>query len=238
MAGRTAPRSNVALAMTRMDTSWPLHAISCVTGEANLQGMEPEEGVARGTIETEPGLRSRTARVGGPEPEWADWRASAGTFRAFPVLGIGLVLIGVALLIQQFQPTISLTSLLVLALGIAFGAVWLLGGVRGAFVPAAFLLALALARLVVELGVVRGEGWTAMFLGFGLLAISAVGRWQRAKRDWALWLGVILVLIGLAQISLRAVGFRELGLIWPALIILVGGVLLLRSRMRGADPPA
>lgn len=174
----------------------------------------------------------------GAEPEWADWRRSPEGGRSFPLLGIFLVLIGVALLIQHFQPAISLTSLVVLALGLALGAVWLLGGVRGAFVPAAFLLALALARLVVELRLVNGEGWTALFLGFGLLAIWGVSRWQRAKRSWALWLGLILVLIGLAQISLRAAGFRELGLIWPALIILIGGALLLRSRMSGVRPPA
>ncbi len=174
----------------------------------------------------------------GGEPEWADWRRSPGGGRSLPLLGIFLVVIGLALLIQQFQLGISLTSLVVLALGIAFGAVWLLGGVRGAFVPAAFLVALALARLVVELRVVSGEGWTALFVGFGLLAIWGVGRWQRAKREWALWLGVILVLIGLAQVSLRAAGFREFGLIWPALIILIGGALLLRSRLSGARPPA
>ncbi len=200
--------------------------------------VERDRGAAQGTVETEPGWRSRQARAVGAEPEWADWRRSAGGGRSFPLLGIFLVLIGVALVIQQFQPAISLTSLVVLALGVAFGAVWLLGGVRGAFVPAAFLLALALARLVVELRLVNGEGWTALFLGFGLLAIWGVGRWQRAKRGWALWLGVILVLIGLAQISLRAAGFRELGLIWPALIIVIGGTLLVRSRMSAVRPPA
>jgi hypothetical protein len=109
---------------------------------------------------------------------------------------------------------------------------------RGAFVPAALLLALALARLVVELGIVAGDGWTALFLGLGLGAIWAVGRWQRAKREWALWLGVILVSIGLAQIALREVGFQDFGLLWPALIIVIGGALLLRSRMSGARPPA
>ncbi|MBA3308261.1 MAG: hypothetical protein H0T04_06205 [Chloroflexi bacterium] len=200
--------------------------------------MDRDRGAAQGTVETEPGWRSRQARAVGAEPGWADWRRSAGGGRSFPLLGIFLVLIGVALLIQQFQPGISLTSLLVLALGLALGAVWLLGGVRGAFVPAAFLLALALARLVVELRLVSGEGWTALFLGLGLLAIWGVGRWQRARRPWALWLGVIVVLIGLAQISLQAAGFRELGLIWPALIILIGGTLLVRSRMSGVRTPA
>lgn len=197
---------------------------------------------ARGTIETEPGWRSRQARAVGSEPEWAAWRwfggggESGGGRGSFSLLGVFLVLIGVGLVIQLVQPAISLTSLILLALGVAFGAVWLIGGVRGAFVPAAFLMALASARLVVELGMVTGDGWTALFLGLGLLTVWAVGRGQGARRDWALWLGLILLLIGLAQISLRVAGLQEFGLLWPALIILIGGALLLRSRASGVRP--
>ncbi len=198
--------------------------------------MDPDKGTARGTIETEPGGRSRHARAVGSGPEWAAWRWSGGGGRSFSLLGISLVLIGIALLIRFVQPAISLTSLLLLALGVGFGAVWLIGGVRAAFVPAALFLALALARLVVELDIVTGDGWTALFLGLALVATWGVGRWQRAKREWALWLGVILSLIGLAQISLRVAGFRDFGLLWPALIILIGGALLVRDRMRGALP--
>ncbi len=175
--------------------------------------------------------------VGG-QPEGTAWGWFGGGGRSFSVLGVLLVLLGIGLLIRFVQPAISLTSLILLALGIASGAVWLLGGVRGAFVPAALLLALASARLVVELGIVAGDGWTALFLGLGLGAIWVVGRWQRAKREWALWLGVILVSIGLAQIALREVGFQDFGLLWPALIIVIGGALLLRSRMSAARPPA
>lgn len=194
--------------------------------------MDRDSDTARGTVETEPGWRSRNARAVGREPDWVAWRWFSGGGRSAWLVGVLLVLLGLGLLIQQIQPAVSLSSLLLLALGIALGGVWLVGGVRGAFVPAALLLSLALARLVVELSIVSGGGWTALFLGLGLGAIWAVGRWQRANREWALWLGVILVLIGLAQIAVRAVGFQDLGLLWPALIILVGGALLLRSRQR------
>ncbi len=198
--------------------------------------MHREDDTARGTVETEPGWRSRNARAVGSEPEWAAWQSFSGGGRSAWLVGALLVLVGLGLLIQQIQPAISLTSLLLLAVGIALGAVWLVGGVRGAFVPAALLLSLALARLVVELGIVSGGGWTALFLGLGLLVIWAVGRWQGAKREWALWVGAILFLIALAQMSLRAAGFRDLGLLWPALIILIGGALLVRARTRGARP--
>lgn len=202
--------------------------------------MDPDEGStrgpARGTVETGPGWRSRQARAVGSQPEWAAWRWFSGRGRSAAVLGVFLVLLGVGLLIQRIQPGISLTSLLLLALGVAFGGVWLIGGVRGAFVPAVLLLALAVARLVIELGVAAGDGWTGLFVGLGLVAAWVVGRVQGTRREWALWLGLILMLIGLAQISLRAVGFRDLGLLWPALIILIGGALLLSSRSRAVRP--
>lgn len=192
------------------------------------------EGTARGTVETERGWRSRQARAVGGQPESAAWPGLGGGGRSFSMLGLFLVLIGLGLVVRFVQPAISLTSLVLLALGVAFGAVWLLSGVKAAFIPAALLVALALSRLVVELGVLTSEGLTSLFLGVALVAIWAVGRWQRARRDWALWLGVILVLVGLAQISLSVAGFQDLGLVWPALIILIGGVLLLRSRTGGA----
>ncbi|MDQ3448916.1 MAG: hypothetical protein M3432_07045 [Chloroflexota bacterium] len=202
--------------------------------------MDPDEGwtsgPARGTVETGPGWRSRQARAVGGQPEWAAWRWFSGRGRSVAVLGVFVGLVALGLLVQRILPGISLTSLLVLALGVAFGGVWLIGGVRGAFVPAIVLVALALARLVVELGVAAGDGWTGVFVGLGLLAAWMVGHWQGVRREWALWLGLILILIGLAQISLRAVGFRDLGLLWPALIVLIGGALLIRSRSRAVRP--
>lgn len=199
--------------------------------------MMPEGDEARGTVETGPGWRSRQARAVGGQPEWAAGRWFGDAGRPAWLLGLFLVLIGLGLLIQRFQPAISLSSLLLLALGLALGSVWLVGGVRGAFIPAALLLALALARLAVELDAVAGDGWTVLFVGVALSAAWLVGRWQGARRDWALWLGAILVLVGLAQVSLRAAGFQDLGLVWPALIIAIGGLLLLRSRARPDPSP-
>lgn len=187
-----------------------------------------------GNVETEPGWRSRRARPVGDGPEWAAWTWSGGN-RRFSWLGVFLVLVGGWLLIQAVQPRISLTSLLLVALGVAFGAAWLVGGVRGAFVPAAVLLGLAASRLGGELGALVGDGYTALFLGAALVLAWIVGRAQQVRRDWALWLGAILLLIGFAQASDRIPGLPDLGLLGPAVIILAGGALLLRSRLRSAQ---
>lgn len=151
-------------------------------------------------------------------------------------MGILLVVLGAALLIQYLLPGVSLASLFILAVGLAFGAGWLLGGVRALFVPAALLVALAAARLGSELGYLVGSGWTPLLLGVAFLAAWLVGRLQGASRGWAAWIGAILALVGLAQLSNRIPGLTDLGLIWPVLIILVGGYLLLRTRMNFGRP--
>ncbi len=146
-----------------------------------------------------------------------------------------MVLLGVALLIQQLRPGISLTSLVLLALGIGFGAAWVVARVRGAFIPAAVLVALAAARLGGELGYLTGPGWTALFLGVAFGLIWAVGRLQGVRRDWSVWVGGILAVVGLVQVSGRVAGLPDLGLLWTMVIIVVGGVLLLRARATGPD---
>ncbi len=186
---------------------------------------------ATGPVETEPGWRSWGARPVGDPPGWAA-RGWSGGGRQVPWLGVFLVLIGVALFVQAIQPQISFTSMLLVALGIAFGAAWLVGGFRAAFVPAVVLLAIAAARLVGELGYLTGSGWTPLFLGAAFLLAWVVGRVQRVRRDWALWVGAILLLIGLAQVSDRIPGLPNLGLLWPLVIIAVGGLLLVRARRR------
>lgn len=175
---------------------------------------------------------SWTARpvAGEQGPEWSAWTWTSGGRRGVSWLGVLLVLLGVALLIQQVNPAISFTSLFLLALGLAFGAAWIFGGLRGATVPALVLLALALARLVTELGYVTGDGWTPLFLGVALLIAWLAGLIQHARREWALWLGLILGVYGLAQVWSVIPGLPDLSLLWPVALIVLGLVLLLRRR--------
>src|ERR687895_1424832 len=163
---------------------------------------------------------------GGPDQEW-QWTSR----RRIPWLGIFLVLLGVGLFIQQLRPEISFGSLLVLALGLAFGAAWLLGRARWAAVPALVLLALAGARLGTELGWLGGDGWTPLLFGAALLIAWAAGRLQGARRDWALWIGLLLLLVGLSQISDQLPDVFDVGPLWALLIVAAGGLLLPRRRV-------
>jgi hypothetical protein len=99
------------------------------------------------------------------------------------------------------------------------------------------LLALAFARLGGELGYLEGDGWSALLVGIALLAVWVIGMLWGAPRSWALWVGAILALIGLAQVSDRIAGLPELGWLWPAAIIAIGAALLVRARLRVPGPP-
>jgi hypothetical protein len=155
-----------------------------------------------------------------------------GTGRPFPWLGVVLVLLGVGLLVRELLPAITVLGLVLLALGLAFAAAWLLRGARWAMVPALLLLALAAARLLGDLGLLRGEGWTPLLLGASLLAIWLLGRRGKAGHNWALWLGVILVLVGLTQVSDELPGVPDLSPAWPVVLIAAGAVLIAVSAMR------
>ena len=157
--------------------------------------------------------------------------------RPFPWLGVVLVLLGVGLLIRQLAPSISVLGLVLLAVGLAFAAAWLLARNRWAIVPALLLLALAAARLLGDLGLLRGEGWTALLLGAALLAIWLLGRRPRGGRDWALWLGVILVLVGLTQVSDQLPGVPDLSPVWPVVLVAAGAVLIAASARRRSRTP-
>jgi hypothetical protein len=164
-------------------------------------------------------------RVGsGPDQDW-NWTDR----RRIPWLGIFLVMLGAALLIQQLDPRISFGSLLLLALGLAFGAAWLVGRSRWAALPGLILLALAGARLGSELRLLVGDGWTPLLLGAALLIAWGIGRLQGARREWALWIGLLLALVGLAQISDQLPDLLDVGPLW-ALVILVAGILLILGR--------
>jgi len=142
-----------------------------------------------------------------------------------------LVLVGVAILINQVTPGVTLTSLFLLALGLAFAAAWIVGGWRGATVPALILLSLAFGRLIVEVGVAHDPGWTPLSLGVGLLLAWVIGTVQHVHRGWALWVGLVLALYGVAQVTTQLTGLPNLSWLWPAFLILAGVLLLLRRRV-------
>lgn len=194
----------------------------------------------RGTVEDDPmaGWRSTTARPVGDGPRWsATWilhgdgepsGRGAGTW-----LGVLLVVIGGVLLLEQLIPGLSLVSLALLGLGAIFAWLWLVRGVVGATVPALVLIGWALARLAVEVGPLTGDGWVPLFVGAGLLVAWAVGREQGARRQWALWLGGLLVLVGAVDATDLLPGVLDAEVLIGLAIIAVG-LWFIFVRRRGA----
>lgn len=170
------------------------------------------------------------------EPEWMAWKwASSG--RSFPWLGVLLVLIGVGLLLQYFVQDVRVSTLVLAAIGGAFLASWAFGGSRPSMVPGVLLVALALALLIEDLGLIAAPGQAvaglaALTLAGGFLVIWLIDYTAQRRSNWPLWGAGIFGLIGFAQASGQVVGIPELGALWPVLIIVVGLLLLFNARRR------
>jgi hypothetical protein len=183
---------------------------------------------ASGPVEPQTPWSWSARSVGGDAgPEWQAWSWTSGR-RGFSWIGVLLVLLGVALLIQQLVPGVSFTSLLLVAIGIAFGAAWLIGGWTGATLPSLALIAWGGARIAEELDVVTGDGWTPLAVGAALIIAWALGSVQKVRREWALWVGAALIIVGLAQVTDAMPGGWDL--VWPVLLVGLGVVLIARRR--------
>lgn len=163
-------------------------------------------------------------------PEWFGWSWSGGGGRNFPWLGVLLVLVGAALLIQYFVPNVSIGTLILLAIGVAFTAGWLFGRSFFALILGLLVLAVAVARLIDELGIYRGPGTTSVCVAAALLLIWLIGYSRGRRSTWPLWGAAIFGLIGGVQVAARLTPVPDLGAIWPALIIALGILLLLNAR--------
>jgi len=161
-------------------------------------------------------FRARYYTERAEEPEWMAWKwANRG--RGFPWLGVLLVLIGLALLVQYFVAAVSAGTLVLLAIGIAFLAGELIED---------------LALLGPAGDDVPGLASTSLALGF--LFIWLVGYVRGRRSSWPLWGAALFGLIGVAQLSGRLAGIPELGALWPVAIIAAGLLILLASRRSSA----
>ena len=100
----------------------------------------------------------------------------------------------------------------------------------GATVPALVLIAWALSRMANELDVVSGDGWSTLAVGVAFLIGWGLARFQRARREWALWLGLILIVIGLADVSDALPFAFDFAVVIPIAIIGLGVYLIYRNR--------
>jgi hypothetical protein len=161
---------------------------------------------------------------------WRSWSAGARGRPGPIIFGILLVLVGIGLLVELFVPALSFFSLVILGVGIALAYAWLVRGALGATVPSLVLIGWAAASLGSELGVLPGDGWTALFVGLGLVLAGVAGRLQRAPRDWAFWIGGIVAIIGLADASDVLPTSFDLAVLVPLAIIGLGAYLVWRGR--------
>jgi hypothetical protein len=161
--------------------------------------------------------------------EWQSFEWSPR--RHVPILGVILLVLGLALLVDQLTP-ISLSAIF---LGIAagcFASAWVVWRARWAVTPTILLTALFVPDLLGDLGVLRGDGWTsiALAIAFGLIWLigRAEGRWRR----WPLLLAVFFGLLGVTQLSDQVPWLPDLDVFWPVLFIAVGLVIVLDGRRR------
>jgi hypothetical protein len=147
------------------------------------------------------------------------------------VFAVVLLVLGVGLLIELLVPDLSFGSLVIFALGVAAAAAWLLGGVAIATVPALVLVGWGLAGIGSDLGYLAGDGWGSLFIGIALLIAWALARRQHARREWALVLGLILGVIGLADVADTLPFDADLAILIPLAMIAAGVYLIFRDRL-------
>lgn len=158
-----------------------------------------------------------------------------GQRRGFPWLGLFLIALGAALVVEQADVGVTTGHSLALFAGLVFWAAFVFSWAGWAGVPAAVLTGWGLARSLQDLGYVGGDGWVALLIGAGFLAVYLGGLARRALwHGWTLWVGLALVLLGAAQIALREVpGFPRLdAYVVPLLLVVVGAILVLRALRR------
>jgi hypothetical protein len=175
-----------------------------------------------------PGSGSYQAPPGQPYVRVYRWDSSRGSFPWFAIL---LLVLGVGLLIEILIPDLSFGSLIILAAGLAFSAAWLWGKVIGATMPALVLTAWGLASIGRDFDVLTGDGWNTLFIGIAFLIGWGLGRFQRVRREYALWIGVVLGVIGLADTSDALPFDLSFAIIIPAVMIGLGVYLVWQSRL-------
>jgi len=160
--------------------------------------------------------------------EWNDVGGPRGKSR-LPWFGIFLVVFGGLMLLRFVFPSLAaMGSLFLLAVGIAFLVSWLVNRGVASLYLGSIITALALPDLLAAADIVSGDGVGTLCIGIAFIFIGMVRASSRGGLGWQIGLGVILVLIGLSSMALP--DFNEL--VWPVVLLVIGGLLLLRAGRR------
>jgi glucose dehydrogenase len=164
--------------------------------------------------------------------EWGFEREIRDTGRAVPLLGIFLIVLGLALVIGQLVEAAQIgASAAFLALGLVLLVVWTRQHGDLALYAGVFVTALALSDLLTGLNIVHGSGWRTLFLGIGVLCIVPIR--MRAHRSWTgtAILGVLLALWGGGEV-LATYWNQDLDrLVGPLLLVLLGVWIISQQRI-------
>jgi hypothetical protein len=179
-------------------------------------------------------FRGRIPGTGAPDHPRGAWTWSDVVDRPrLPWFGVFLILFGALLLLEQLVPEARIVgSGLVVAAGVALLIAWAVTRRVWQLYAGAILTAVSLPALLQDLNVIHeGEGYGTFFLGIAFLAI-ALFRWgARSGVGWQAIVGAVLAVVGGAQVAQREIpNFPSLErLAWPALILVVGLLLVVRS---------
>jgi hypothetical protein len=143
----------------------------------------------------------------------------------FTLLGIGLI-ISLTVLMPGFMAVIG-GSIILGGIGLAFLIVYLLDHERWwALIPAGTMLTLAVVAAISQ-ALPGMETGGVFFLGLGLtFAVVALLPTSAGRMTWAWIPAGVLALMGLL---LMAAADSLIGYLWPLIIILAGGFLILRT---------
>jgi hypothetical protein len=89
-----------------------------------------------------------------------------------------------------------------------------------------------------DFDVLTGDGWSTLFIGIAFLLGWVVGRVQQIRRQYALWIGLVLGIVGLADVSDSLPFDLGIAVVIPLVMIGLGAYLvwqsgLLRGRAAG-----
>jgi hypothetical protein len=155
------------------------------------------------------------------------WGPDENRRPSLPWIGIFLVVFGALLIVQNALPEYrNLGNVVVLAAGLAFLLVWAMRRGTVALYLGAFLTAAALPGTVSGLGFDVGPGWGTLAFGVALLFIAVVRASRSGGWGWQAIGGAALVLLASSEITIPEVS----NLIFPALLVVLGLMLLVRGR--------
>lgn len=196
--------------------------------------MSAQGGPGRATEHGDPG-----AAAAGATPVSGTLRMHGyswgGPRRGFPWLGLALVAVGLGALVGLFEPRITTDSAVILSLGLIGLVALFVGRVRWVATPAVLLASWGLARVLYELELLAGPGWTWLFVGGGLLALYLYGLIAAEAHGRAIWPAALFLGIGALEVAGGLPGLERLRGAWLPVLLLGLGLLLLA---RGVTRPS